>query len=59
MFHVLLLKEKKNCYHGNIHCDNLIVEKFDDQKLVVKFTDPGMVNVYNKLPLEHSVNQRR
>ncbi|XP_052278399.1 tyrosine-protein kinase JAK2-like isoform X2 [Dreissena polymorpha] len=52
----LLYMEEKNCYHGNINCDNLVVERFD---LVLKLADPGMVAIRNKLPLDHVLNVER
>ncbi|KAL4221728.1 hypothetical protein ACF0H5_019983 [Mactra antiquata] len=48
-----------NCYHGNLNCDNLSVMEFDERYLIVKITDPGLVSLYNQLPIEHEVNQAR
>ncbi|XP_052279250.1 tyrosine-protein kinase JAK2-like isoform X2 [Dreissena polymorpha] len=53
----LIYMEKKKCYHGNINCDKLVVERFDN--MVLKLTDPGMVTIRNKLPLDHALNVER
>ncbi|WAR10336.1 YTYK2-like protein [Mya arenaria] len=51
--------EQKNCFHGNLTCENLVVEKFDNRVLEIKVTDPGLVCFYQQLPLDHEVNIKR
>ncbi|XP_052795692.1 uncharacterized protein LOC128228428 isoform X1 [Mya arenaria] len=51
--------EQKNCFHGNLTCENLVVEKFDHRVLEIKVTDPGLVCFYQQLPLDHEVNIKR
>ena len=36
-----------------------MVAKYDSGTLGVKLTDPGLVTLYNKLPLDHVVNRNR
>ncbi|XP_053405328.1 uncharacterized protein LOC123565512 isoform X2 [Mercenaria mercenaria] len=55
----LVYMEERNCYHGNIHCDNISVMNYDNRTMVVRISDPGLVSLYNKLPLTHPVNRKR
>lgn len=44
--------------HGNIRCRNIIV--FHHTSVMeVKLGDPGMVYLFNQLPLEHQCNLER
>ena len=52
-------QEEHNYLHGNITCENIVVEKFTHQVLEVKVTDPGLVGIYSCLPLDHTVNVKR
>ena len=53
-----------NCgYHGNIRCRNVLVFNSgtgsQNTSIKVKLSDPGMVALYNKLPLDHVINEDR
>ena len=54
------VREDEYVVHGNIRCRNVFVFSFDSNKeLKVKLGDPGMVDVYNHLPISHTVNEER
>ncbi|XP_064608384.1 tyrosine-protein kinase JAK2-like [Liolophura sinensis] len=51
-------QESRFLAHGNIRCRNIIV--FHHTSVMeVKLGDPGLVYLYNQLPLEHQCNQER
>ncbi|KAL3887124.1 hypothetical protein ACJMK2_027078 [Sinanodonta woodiana] len=55
----LLFMEDANLYHGNIHCSNILVHRYTHREMKVKIADPGLIHLYNQLPLDHLVNKRR
>ncbi|KAK3601267.1 hypothetical protein CHS0354_040447 [Potamilus streckersoni] len=55
----LLFMEDANLYHGNIHCSNILVHLYNHREMKVRIADPGLIHLYNQLPLDHPVNKRR
>ncbi|KAK3583540.1 hypothetical protein CHS0354_026124 [Potamilus streckersoni] len=55
----LLYMEENKIIHGNLCCKNLMAFQQKDGEVIVKIADPGLVHLYNQLPLDHNINMKR
>ncbi|KAJ8307762.1 hypothetical protein KUTeg_014686 [Tegillarca granosa] len=51
--------EFNEIYHGNICCKNILVLRYEFNSIMVKIGDPGMITLYNQLPVTDAINKKR
>ncbi|KAJ8322112.1 hypothetical protein KUTeg_000583 [Tegillarca granosa] len=50
--------EFNEIYHGNICCKNILVLRYEFNSIMVKIGDPGMITLYNQLPVTDAINKK-